>query len=180
MTHVFRASIKQIDFINSLLSSRDIVEVEAAMIKDHLYGMTSAQASQIINRLLSLPKIAQKRQNILEKIPTGKYAIPADEINLLLDETTINGDLLFVEIRTYQKTTYMRKLVGSIGAFTRIRMSHVEVERLAQIIEKDPYKYTKLFGEHYTCCGRCGAPLTDPESRRLFLGPECRKHYSVI
>jgi hypothetical protein len=45
------------------------------------------------------------------------------------------------------------------------------------IISQDPYKYAKIFGQHYSCCGSCGAELTDPVSRELQLGPECRKKF---
>jgi hypothetical protein len=53
------------------------------------------------------------------------------------------------------------------------------IKAIVETIEYDPYKYARLFGEHYTCCGSCGAPLTDNKSRELMLGPECRKKFSL-
>ena len=75
------------------------------------------------------------------------------------------------------KKTYIKKLYGSVGAFTRVRPAVEDALVFTRIIKADPYKYTKLFAEHYQCCGKCGAELTDPKSRELMLGPECRKAF---
>jgi hypothetical protein len=72
---------------------------------------------------------------------------------------------------------YMRRLTGSVGGFTRWKVANDDAVTLVNIIAQDPYKYTKIFGQHYSCCGSCGAELTDPISRELQLGPECRKKF---
>jgi hypothetical protein len=111
-------------------------------------------------------------------MPKSKYAIPVDELDIApLQGTPLTGDLLFVEVREYEKVLYMRRLTGSVGGFNRDKMPAGDVKIIADIIAANPYKYARLFGEHYACCGKCGAELTDPTSRSLFLGPECRKAF---
>jgi hypothetical protein len=82
-----------------------------------------------------------------------------------------------VEIREYMGNLYMRRLTGSVGGFTRWKVSNKDSIALSEIIGRDPYRYAKMFGQHYSCCGSCGAELTDPKSRELQLGPECRKKF---
>jgi hypothetical protein len=179
------ASEKQVAFIISLLAERDIDEVSEAMIRMHLPTLTKKQASGFIDILLAAPKsetkvLAGKKagiQEALSKAPKSKYAIPADELDIVLTDTPVTGDLLFIEIREYMDNLYMRRLTGSVGGFTRWKVPNEDAVMIMNIISQDPYKYTKLFGEHYSCCGSCGAELTDPISRELQLGPECRKKF---
>jgi hypothetical protein len=72
---------------------------------------------------------------------------------------------------------YMRRLHGSLGGFTRVRMANSDAITVVETIARNPYKYARIFGEIYSCCGSCGAELTDPKSRELQLGPECRKKF---
>jgi hypothetical protein len=116
-------------------------------------------------------------QEALSKAPKSKYAIPVEELDIALNSTPLNGDLLFLEIREYMNNLYMRRLTGSVGGFTRWKVANDDAVTLVNIIAQDPYKYTKIFGQHYSCCGSCGAELTDPISRELQLGPECRKKF---
>jgi hypothetical protein len=85
--------------------------------------------------------------------------------------------LLFLEIREYMGNLYMRRLTGAVGGFTRHKVPSKDSVAIMNIIAQDPYKYAKIFGQHYSCCGSCGAELTDPVSRDLQLGPECRKKF---
>ena len=103
--------------------------------------------------------------------------MPVDELDISLEDTPLTGDLLFLEIREYMGNLYMRRLTGSVGGFTRHKVPSQDSMVIMDIIAKDPYKYAKIFGQHYSCCGSCGAELTDPVSRDLQLGPECRKKF---
>jgi len=179
------ASEKQVAFINTLLAERDIDSISEAAIRAHLSTLTKKQASGFIDILLAAPKSETKVtaspkgaiQEALSKAPKSKYAIPADELDIMLTDTPLTGDLLFIEIREYMNSLYMRRLTGSVGGFTRWKVPNEDAVLIMNIISQDPYKYTKLFGEHYSCCGSCGAELTDPISRELQLGPECRKKF---
>jgi hypothetical protein len=147
--------------------------------------MTKKQASGMIDILLRQPKRVEKvpgakkslLQEALSKAPKSKYAVPVSELDISLEDTPLTGDLLFIEVKEYMNNLYMRRLTGSVGGFTRHKVPSQDSIVIMDIIAKDPYKYAKIFGQHYSCCGSCGAELTDPVSRDLQLGPECRKKF---
>ena len=179
------ASEKQVAFIDSLLNERELDAVQVTSFRSMLPTMTKKQASGMIDILLRQPKRVEKvpgatkslLQEALSKAPKSKYAVPVDELDISLEDTPLTGDLLFLEIREYMGNLYMRRLTGSVGGFTRHKVPSQDSIVIMDIIAKDPYKYAKIFGQHYSCCGSCGAELTDPVSRDLQLGPECRKKF---
>ena len=177
------ASEKQINFVCDLLDKRevpaDIVETITDAMADGAY--TKAMASADIDAFLKLPKRASATksgmQALLASVPKSKYAIPTDVLEFTEADDDFRGDLVFIEIKEYMSTLYMRQLHGAPGSFNRSKLSTASVKAIVGIIATDPYGYTRLFGERYTCCGSCGAELTDPVSRELMLGPECRKKF---
>jgi len=180
------ASDKQISFINDLLATRELEPVAAEGFRVAVATMDKKAASRLITVLLALPKKEAKvdpaagksqLQEALSKAPKSKYAIPNDELDISLVDTKLTGDHIFVEIREYMGNLYMRRLHGSVGAFTRSHVSNKDAVTIVNHIANDPYKYTRIFGVLYSCCGSCGAELTDPISRELQLGPECRKKF---
>jgi hypothetical protein len=179
------ASEKQVAFIDSLINERELDAIQVSSFRSMLPTLTKKQASGTIDLLLRLPQRSTKvpgatkslLQEALSKAPKSKYAVPVDELDISLEDTPLTGDLLFLEIREYMGNLYMRRLTGSVGGFTRHKVPSQDSMVIMDIIAKDPYKYAKIFGQHYSCCGSCGAELTDPVSRDLQLGPECRKKF---
>jgi hypothetical protein len=179
------ASEKQVAFIDSLINERELDAIQVSSFRSMLPTLTKKQASSTIDLLLRLPQRSTKvpgatkslLQEALSKAPKSKYAVPVDELDISLEDTPLTGDLLFLEIREYMGNLYMRRLTGSVGGFTRHKVPSQDSIVIMDIIAKDPYKYAKIFGQHYSCCGSCGAELTDPVSRDLQLGPECRKKF---
>lgn len=179
------ASEKQVAFIDSLINERELDAITVSSFRSSLPTLTKKQASGMIDLLLRLPQRSTKvpgatkslLQEALSKAPKSKYAVPVDELDISLEDTPLTGDLLFLEIREYMGNLYMRRLTGSVGGFTRHKVPSKDSVAIMNIIAQDPYKYAKIFGQHYSCCGSCGAELTDPVSRDLQLGPECRKKF---
>ena len=179
------ASEKQVAFITNLLDERELDAITVSSFRSMLPTLTKKQASSTIDTLLRLPKRVEKvpgadksgLQKALSSAPKSKYAIPAGELDISLEGTPLTGDLLFIEVKEYMGNLYMRRLTGSVGGFTRHRVPSQDSITIMNVISQDPYKYAKIFGQHYSCCGSCGAELTDPVSRELQLGPECRKKF---
>jgi hypothetical protein len=182
-------SSKQADFIESLLIKRDVADAVAAGILEKLADgeVSKAAASSLIDDLLTKPlrpkakaTAGDKRspmQELLASVPKSKYAIPTEELELTDADDSFTGDLVFLELREYSNTLYMRQLHGAPGGFSRSKLTVASVKAIIAILARDPYHYARVFGEHYACCGSCGAELTDPTSRELQLGPECRKKF---
>jgi hypothetical protein len=178
------ASDKQRDFIAKLITERVLDDAERARIETALAYDTLdvAAASETIGALLKAPRRSAATKNpagqaLLARIPKSRYAI--GEAELSGSSVEVNNDLLFIEVREYRGTLYMRRLHGAPGSFTRTKLSAEQVKDIVDIVATDPYKYARLFGEHHTCCGSCGAELTDERSRELKLGPECRKKFGL-
>ena len=193
------ATEKQLKYLDDLLKDREIPETLRADFLAQRATIDKKKASNFISAFLAFPKmvlqptlpspdfaalVKTQKPNLygelleaLREVPKSKYAVPVSELMTDLLTDAVHGDLVFLEVKEYMKKTYMKKLIGSVGAFTRVRPAIEDALVFARIIAKDPYKYAKLFGEHYQCCGKCGAELTDPKSRELMLGPECRKAF---
>lgn len=179
------ASEKQISFVCDLLATR---ECDAALYDQlvtaiHEETLDKRQASAAIDALVNAPRKKKAdgsmspMQELLSTIPKSKYAVPTEELIASDFEDSFSGDLVFLELKEFNGTLYVRSLHGAPGGFTRARIAADATKYLVKLIATDPYKYVKLFGDHYTCCGSCGAPLTDARSRELMLGPECRKKF---
>lgn len=177
-------SIKQIEFINRLKTER-VVAPEFA----DLVPKSSAEASLMINSLMASAKkprtltgVWADLQHALTLIPTGRYAIPAADVQTLFPSASnvLGGnDHLFLRIYRFKDRLYMVRLYGSVGNFRTERIKPETVLALTQMIRPRAREFSQLFGRLFTVCGRCAAPLTDPESRRLALGPDCRQVFGL-
>lgn len=176
LTNLAGATERQQTFIASLLAEREYTLGDVVI-------SSPREASALIDALLRAPKRANARRGdqelfeALSSVQKSRYAIPTSEMFLETLDENIAGDLLFVEVREYRGTLYIRRLHGSVGGFSRTKLSRKDSLVILRHIARDAYKYARTFGEHYSCCGKCGAELTDERSRALLLGPECRKAF---
>jgi hypothetical protein len=178
LTNLAGATHNQQEFITSLLRKRDYTLGDVVI-------NTPQEASALIKELLAAPLLPravytppvrdEELFEALSSVQKSFYALPTSELFLDVMDEKISGDLLFVQVREYEKTLYLRRLHGSVGGFTRTKMSRKDSLIILRKIAEDSYKYSRAFGEHYQCCGKCGAELTDAQSRKLMLGPTCRK-----
>lgn len=178
------ASEKQISFINDLLATRDVTPDLKASLETAISSgsLSKLDASKHIDALIQLPKLklTQSKTSPLHDLPKAKYAVPADDLAFSDATALLNGnDHLFVEVREYLGTVYMRKLSGSLGGFVKTKLTASQQRDIIAVLKSRPYAYTRIFGEIHACCGKCGAELTDKRSRELFLGPTCRKEFAT-
>lgn len=184
MTEIY-ATERQVAFINSLASERVVPAGLAESLKRGAQFFSRADASNVIETLLAQPRAERvsfadsperaEARELLEALPKSKYAVPAFHLVGALADYKLEGDLLFLEIREYRGVRYLRRLTGSVGDFTRSRLSVRDALAVLRVLSGGAREYIRLFGEHFTCCGKCGAPLTDPESRARYLGPDCAR-----
>lgn len=181
------ASQKQLDFIAKLRVERDLSKLREEQITRALAaGLTTRQASNWIELLLQEPRSTgvavgpvgpSAISEALEDVIDSKYAVPSRAV--MIPGLEVRGDLLFLEVRTFRGHKYLRRLHGAPGRFQRTKLTASQTIALAAVIKGKHVELSRLFGEHYACCGRCGAELTDQKSREIFLGPECRKVFGV-
>lgn len=172
------ATPRQQEFIKSLLKERNY-EVGAVTIN------SPKEASNLIRRILLAPKkplqqVDSELFEALSSVQKSKYAVPTSELFLELFDEVINNDLLFLEVKERDNNLQIRRLHGAVGSFSRTELSRGDSLKILKVIAQDPYKYAKMFGEHYSCCGKCSAELTDEKSRKYLLGPDCRKAFGIL
>jgi hypothetical protein len=177
LTNLAGATLKQQSFIADLLAQREYTLGDVTI-------NSPKEASALITLLLAAPKkevvkAGNPISEALSSLPCSNYAIPTSELSMSLLDEVINSDHLFLSVREYKGHKYLRRLHGSVGSFTRTKLSTEDSMQIIKILSSDPYRFTKVFGEHYKCCGKCGADLTDDKSRELMLGPVCRKEFGL-
>ena len=194
MTSTFvPASERQISYLDDIIKMRDVPQSLVDLYRTQKEaGISKDIASSFITTFLKAPLLSTARtaanfserdekmkqlMELVETFPEAKYAIPADELMVDLLKRPIKNDLVFCELRKYRGRLYFKQLHGSPGWFSRSLFPVEDAIVFARIIQKDPYKYTRIFADHYRCCGRCGAELTDELSRETRLGPTCRKYF---
>ncbi len=183
------ASEKQLTLIGVLLDERDMRDGvrDATRILVAQPDFAVRDASRLITQLMAMPKkvraaavaTSARPSLIPSTVPKSKYALPVAELGALGIDLGRGNDLIFVEIKEFRGTTYLRQLHGAPGHFNRSKLRNDQVTDLVAVLEADPLRYTQLFGKHYSCCGCCGAELTDEVSRRLQLGPHCRTKFGL-
>jgi len=183
------ASTAQVNFITDLLATRQVEPAHEAELRELLDAnrLTKQNASATIESLLKAPKASKttgtdeksKMQMALASVPKSFYAVPTEEIELGIKDANTSQGLFFIEVKEYMGTLYMRRLHGAPGGFSRSKLTTRDQFVLLDTIKHDPTHYARLFGEHHGVCGKCGADLTDDESRRVQFGPVCRKTMKI-
>lgn len=179
---VYPASNAQVSFINDLLAKRDVPPAIAEVIRTS-QALTSRQASGWIDTLKGYPFKDKAPVSdfyaAFEGVEDSKYAIPGSMLAMVMPDSIKDSDILFLEVKTYRGRRYLNKLTGAPGDFTRTRFPMTVGLQLLNLIKGRHVEFAQNFGKHYSCCGRCAAPLTDARSRELHVGPECRKVWGL-
>ena len=153
---------KQQDFILSLLDGRQVHEDFVIELNDAWESLTISDASGIIDALKKMPfkKSSVSFSSALADLPKSFYAIHSSAVNLVLKDEVVENDYLFVVVAEYMGTRYMRKVLGNVGGFTRVKMSHRDTRAIADLLAVEPMFFIKKFGELHSVCGKCGSALT--------------------
>jgi hypothetical protein len=110
------------------------------------------------------PQVAQEPA---AQVPEGRYAFTADE-----------GHTAFCKVEhgkgNWEGRTFVVLLVGAPGHFRELKTYRAQAATiLAKIAADGPEAACIRFGHEVGSCGRCGSPLTDPESIARGIGPTC-------
>jgi hypothetical protein len=183
------ATVRQLTFINSLIAERNVSDTLKTQVFEICRRPDASPAmggpiSQIIDQLKALPRAAggsaaaRPAGGRLADIPCARYVLERNEVALPGQTPFRGNDRIFIEVREFKGTRYMRKLVGAPGSYSREKLSYSEVDHMAAALrEVTPLAATQRYGELYSVCSVCGAELTDDRSVELKLGPVCRGRF---
>ena len=187
------ATVKQLQFIESLISERDVSATLRAQIMEICTRPDASPAmggpvSQVIDQLKAMPRknaggqTATARVNplVAAGIPCARYVIERSEVAIDGHGAFGGQPVIFLEVREFKSTRYMRKLVGAPGSYTRAKVTIAERDALvAALVAVTPRVATRRYSELYSICSVCGSELTDETSRALGLGPVCRGRFDA-
>jgi len=167
---------KQRNFIFSLSAERSAGWTASAEQVAVVDGLSKAEASEMITRLLALPKLASAKPTREPakpvEIPDGRYALAGDD-----------GVVRFYSVKAgknrWEGYTFVKGLIGSPGSWTEIRLGRVEREEIQKKIAADVQGAAKLYGDKFQRCGFCESPLSDPRSRAAGYGEICAGKHSL-
>jgi hypothetical protein len=134
-------------------------DVDLSEIPDGRYACPDLRPGKGVDDYIFLTVKTRKRHNRSKKYRYGYISYGIEEVQEGTREVRLwHGDA--------------KELVGEARPMEFYRGDHVNEFK---IILRDPVASTKLFGRIINACGRCGKTLTDPESRKEGIGPDCIK-----
>lgn len=159
-----RATEKQIDFINSLLTRHEMTDtnrrsVEAALLR----GIDKVEASQIIDWIKALPRKAT---------PSAKKT---EDVNLE-GMHRLNGDIYKVQVAVHGSGRLYAKKLTQHGDDWSFEFAPGVIYKLSSAT-KMTLEQAKEFGALYGTCCVCGRTLTNEESIAEGIGPICGSRF---
>jgi len=164
-------TIKQVEFMNSLIAQKEIPEGFPVLPNSPNRGDVSKQ----IEALLKLPvkkQAAPPAATQPEKtIPAGRYAVTGN------DNTTDFYQVNHGKPGTkWEGVIFVDLLTGAPGGFNRTPIySKAAKNCIIDKIAANPEAALRRFGIELGICGICGSPLTNPESIAYGIGAKCRE-----
>lgn len=170
----------QLGLIAKLRDEKKLDAAGVAWINERLSNgsFTKASARKTIDRLLVLdPKVAKGAKRhpandatipAADIVPEGRYAVPTEDgaLNKLafykVDRPTEGkwAGYVFVKLMLSDNEQRMSKAAGAAI--------------LAKIAQVGAANASAAYGREFKHCGVCGRGLTNDESRKVGIGPDCR------
>lgn len=162
-TAVPLATEKQVDFIAKLRAERGL-----PMDRDEVARLPRKVASDEIERLLAINPVTTVKLDV----PAGRYA---------LDPVGNEGNsVVFYQVDAptsgkWAGRVFVKRLTGAPGDWRKDRVTSATATNVLKRINEAGAREASLrFGRESKACGVCGSPLSNDESRRLGIGPDCR------
>lgn len=175
MPNTSPATEKQVDFIADLLGQVNLTPEQKETAETRLAaGLNKTQASGWIERLKELrteqraTERAARPNNLpdLPDVPAGHYAVTGE------DGTT---DFYKVDRPTrgrWEGYTFVKLQLSD--DYQRVPMRNVRLI-LSKILADGPENAMRRYGHELGVCGSCRRTLTNELSRKLGIGPVCRR-----
>jgi len=191
------ATPKQLQFIDTLVAERDVPEqtkntiYEIARRADASPGR-GGPVSVVITQLMGMPKRqraaapagAARRPSfsarLKDAVPEARYIIERCEMPIAHHGLFAGNDDIYIEVREFKGSRYLRQLHGAPGDFNRSKPSAADQGAIVDaLIAVGPLVATQRYSTRHRVCSCCAAPLTDDLSVQLGLGPVCRQRFAL-
>lgn len=184
---IWPASDKQINYALSLQDERILPDNWEIYDEEMLRSKERDEVSGIITMLTAFPRGDKPRKQWA--MPEGRYALI---VNIHHEEKDEHGRVVNADIATgwtesqwwffqvdkpsegrWKGYTFIKRLIGAPGDYKKVGLAPRERDAFLDRIDQDPKKAMVDYGMQTQVCGRCGSPLTDPDSRARGIGPIC-------
>ena len=183
-------SEKQVTYLESLIADKVCPAVDVVFGKgtdkeymipledlnrNDIQAMERPDVSSFISMLVQAQrKDSGKGRASWDNVPEGRYALEWSTSGVDAEDS----GWVFYQVDKptegrWAGYVFVNRLVGAPGDYRRIKVGRGESIKVLKDINRNPKQAMIDYGLHSGVCGRCGSPLTDPESRRRGLGPIC-------
>ncbi len=169
------ASDKQVRYALGLQEERNLPEDYKVKSDADFHAMERDEVSAVINLLKTFTRkdgAATERKQWT--MPEGRYALR------IARGGPQENDHVWCFYQVDKPTegrwtgyTFIKRLIGSPGTYRKENMAPAERNKVLDLIENDPNKAMTDYGLQSGVCGKCGSPLTNPESLARGIGPIC-------
>lgn len=108
-----------------------------------------------------------------EQIPVGYFAVALHDYEN--DEIPLLGHQVIHRKKRAGLSRTVTTYAVDDANWDAIRRDALTFDELVYLVAKDPTWYQEEFGRFFGRCGVCNRTLSDPDSKALGIGPECRK-----
>lgn len=150
---------RQVIYLTDLLRKRNLLTSELA---EKIIYLDRNDASRWIKKALSIPAVATQQW---PKVPDGHYAIRHQD-----------GELRFYRVQTGAPgSRWEGRRFLDIQAGDEFHKYNGNVQNIIDCIGADPKSASLEYGLAIGQCGVCHRTLTNKLSRRIGIGPICRR-----
>lgn len=117
---------------------------------------------------------------LLRMVEPGRYAVRADSahpytfVRISIGKTAKYKDAIKVQTQHSERLSDPKMVVWPSG---KVSLYDVTIEDPLLLVIADRQGAARAYARELGRCARCGVELTDEQSRRYGIGPECIKHW---
>lgn len=167
------ATDKQIEFLAKLMGEKNGLDAQGRA--NFIARMKQLAAQR--NPVASKKEVSKTIDTLLRQVPEmpkppeGRYALVNGNDNKLYFFLVEEG-----QGERWAGYTFVTMLSGD----NHIKVDQREARMILGAIASDPLGAARRYGREIKRCARCHRRLTDEESRKAGIGPECIKHYQAF
>lgn len=161
------ATEPQVDYVMILQRQQSLPDSWVLYDKPTLHLLERDEVSHLIEALKEFPtKRVGKMLQTSWTMPAGRYALfERGEVGFYKVDKPTKG--------RWDGYVFVKRLIGAPGDYREVPIDRAQRSEILDTIQNDPKAAMERYGHETMTCGRCGSPLTDPQSRAAGIGPVC-------
>lgn len=183
--HPERSTGSQVHYVGILggdtARARSMSKSECSTYIDRLKAGKESRVTEPTAAPRPTERVSKVPPELLKMVREGRYAVRADDAHpyVFIRISTGKGrsqykDALKVQTQHAERLSEPKLVVWPSG---KVSLYDYSIEDPLLMVIADQQGAARAYARELGRCARCGIELTDEESRRLGVGPECIKHW---